>query len=375
MHLGKYFPPAAGGIERFLSQLVSWQSRSGLESTVLVHHKPHTPDTQDTLPIRRVRAFGELLFVPISPQWPVAFARTLREVRPDLLHIHMPNPWAFCALFSAAARSLPWVVHWHADVPHDHPSWRMRLAYRPYAQFEQQLLRRAATIVVSSQTYLDASATLSAHRDRCAVIPLGLEAERPESAPPDWPNHDQLKLLAVGRLSYYKGFETLLDAVARTADVQLLLIGEGERRTALAARIAALGLHERVRMTGHLDDPQIEAAYRACDVFCLPSLDRAEAFGLVLLEAMRAGKPVVASAVPGSGMTEVVQDQQTGLLVSPGDPDSLAEALALLRERPDLRAQLGQAGRGRFEANYRFDPVGQSISDVYGQLLASSGRV
>lgn len=370
LHIGKYFPPAAGGIERFLGELVAEQRANGLHCSVLVHDKASAgTDRFESGTLHRTRAFGEWLFVPISPQWPWALSAAIAESRPDLLHIHMPNPWAFLALLSPAARAIPWIVHWHADIPLDHPSWRMRLAYRPYAWFERRLLLRAARIVASSHTYAEASHAIAPFKAKCDVIPLGMGAAPLSGDTPAWPNSRDLKLLAVGRLSYYKGFQTLLKALTLIEGVQLLLIGDGDQRDSLASLISTHGLADRVRLAGHLSDGEIEAAYQACDVFCLPSIDRAEAFGLVLLEAMRAGKPVVSSAVPGSGMCEVVADGDTGIQVPPSDPAVLARVLADLRDHEDKRLRLGTAGRARFNQQYRLQPVADQIEKLYRKLV------
>jgi glycosyltransferase involved in cell wall biosynthesis len=186
---------------------------------------------------------------------------------------------------------------------------------------------------------------------------------------PLWPGAG-VRLLAVGRLSYYKGFEVLLDALAQVPEASLLLVGEGEQRRALESRIADLGLGSRVRLAGHLDDATLEAAYQACDLFCLPSVDRAEAFGLVLLEAMRAGKPVLASDIPGSGVGTVVVDGETGLKVPPRDATALAVALRGLAADASLRAALGAAGRDRFEHHYRIDAVTRQWTALYREVLS-----
>ena len=373
LHIGKYFPPAAGGIERFLGELVATQAKVGIEPSVLAHDpRSDSLEQHDHGPVRRVRAFGEVLFVPISPHWLLALRRSIARCRPQLLHIHMPNPWAFLALLLPSARALPWVIHWHADIPLDHPSWLMRLAYRPYAWFERRLLVRASAIIASSQTYLDASPVLQNFRNKTQVVPLGLGAAPTAGTAPCWPTDCPLKLLAVGRLSYYKGFDVLLRALAVTPGIGLVLIGDGERRAALLDQIATLKLGDRVLLTGRLEDAEIEAAYRACDAFCLPSLDRAEAFGLVLLEAMRAGKPIVSSAVPGSGMCEVVEHQVNGLQVPPGDPQALAAALTALRDQPQTRRAMGAAGQQRFTQRYQMQPVSRQLADVYRRVLVQT---
>lgn len=369
LHLGKYFPPVPGGIERFLDELTAEQARSGLQPALLVHHPGRSSRTDDGRMIVRERSMGEWLFVPVSPGWPITLARLISAWRPQIIHIHLPNPWAFALLALPAARRIPWVVHWHADIPLDTRRRALRLAYPLYAWPERLLLQRAAAIICSSEQYLQASVPLQPVRARCHVVPLGLAGAPGAGPAPAWPAPG-MRLLTVGRMSYYKGYATLLQALALTEGVTLVMIGSGEQEAALRAQSKALGLQQRVQFAGRVDDATIEGAYRECDVLCLPSVDRAEAFGLVLLEAMRAGKPVVASALAGSGMTALAAHEINGLQARPGDPADLASALARLRDDPTLRTRLGNTGRQRFEQEYRIAPVAQAISRIYREVGA-----
>jgi glycosyltransferase involved in cell wall biosynthesis len=370
LHIGKYFPPEPGGMERFLDELTREQARQGLRVSVLAHDR-HRGGSEVSAErrIHRCRSHGQLLFAPLAPAWPMRLAGILAEDRPDLLHLHLPNASAFAALLLPAARRLPWVVHWHADVPHDAAHAGLRLAYPVYAAFERRLLARGAAIITTSSAYLQASRPLAAHRSRCHVVPLGLGEAPTAAAGWRWPGPG-LRVLAVGRLSYYKGFDRLIEALAEVEDASLLLAGSGDQDGALRALIAARGLEERVQLRPGLDDAGIEAAYRSCDLLCLPSIDRAEAFGLVLLEAMRAGKPVVASRLYGSGMSEVVLDQLTGLQVETGSVSALATALRQLRDDPALRLRLGAAGKLRFEREFRLTPVAEAISRIYRSVAS-----
>lgn len=373
LHLGKFYPPYPGGVERHLADLAAAQRAAGLDVAALVHAPPgdvrgfEAPDTHGVA-VHAVPCRGQVVFVPVSPAWPRRLRRVLREFRPDLLHLHVPNPSVFWLLASGAAKRIPWVVHWHADIPDDSRRLGLRLGYPVYRHFEQAVNRGAERIVATSDAYLEASRALAPWRQRCRVIPLGLPDATGVGDPPVWPG-DGLRLLAVGRLSYYKGFDVLLEAMAQCPQTSLLLVGDGEQRGLLQARIAELGLGARVRLAGHLDDAALEAAYRACDLFCLPSIDRAEAFGLVLLEAMRAGKPVLASDIPGSGVGTVVLAEQTGLTVPPRDATALAQALRRLAADPDLRLRLGRAGRARFERDYRIDAVTRAWLALYREVL------
>ncbi|MBS0556845.1 MAG: glycosyltransferase [Proteobacteria bacterium] len=400
LHLGKFFPPHPGGIERFVADLAAAQAAQGMAVRVLAHAEPGTRHSEhlqrDGVAVDLAACHGHLIYAPVSPAFPRLLARAIREFRPDVLHIHVPNTSAFWALLLPAARRLPWIVHWHADIPLDSRRRALRLAYRVYRPWEQALLRRARAIIATSQAYADSSAALAPWRDKVRVVALGLspssaalrattspargEVENCEPLSPrgrgdgergqtPWPV-PSLRLLAVGRLSYFKGFDVLLRALAQVPQASLALIGDGECGAALRALATQLGIDARVQFIGRLDmdaagAARLGAAYAQADVFCLPSTERAESFGMVLLEAMRAGKPTIASDIPGSGVGFVVRDGETGLLVRPGDADALAAAIRRLASDAGLRERLGAAGRERFQREFTLERIAPQIADLY----------
>jgi rhamnosyl/mannosyltransferase len=177
----------------------------------------------------------------------------------------------------------------------------------------------------------------------------------------------------VGRLSYYKGFDVLVRAVARTPGVTLDILGDGKERTRLHALIRQLQLEDRVVLHGHVTDAEREAKLAACDCLCLPSIERSEAFGLVLLEGMAAARACVTTAVPGTGMGWIVQNQVTGLVVKPASEIELATALKQLADYPGLREAMGQAGRKRFQAHFRIDRSAEKVLEAYKEVIDESG--
>jgi len=381
LHIGKFFPPYAGGIERYCAELAAAQAASGIATAMLAHASPGERSREfrsDGVEVTLAACYGQLLYAPVSPAFPHLLARRIGTFKPDLLHLHMPNTSAFWALLWPAARRLPWVVHWHADIPLDSRRRRLRMAYRLYRPWEQALLKRARAVIATSAPYLDSSDALRPWRDKVRVVPLGIPAGPPQliaptalSPVPLWPASG-LRVLAVGRLSYYKGFDVLLRAIADAPDAQLLLIGSGEHEEALHAQARDLGLTSRVRFAGHVDEAMLERAYTEADAFCLPSTERAEAFGLVLLEAMRARLPVIASAISGSGVGYVVRDRETGLLVVPGDVPALVQAIRRLAADPALRQRLGDAGRQRWREEFTLDQSAQRIQQVYCEVLGAN---
>ena len=357
----------------------------GVEMAMLAHASPGAKGPhhfrKDGVDVHLAACHGQLLYAPVSPSFPFLLARLLREFRPDLLHLHMPNTSAFWALLSPAARRLPWLVHWHADVPLDISRPAVRAMYALYRPFEQALLRRAGVIAATSTPYRDSSTALAPWRDKTRVVPLGIDAgEKVDNAAKDtssaqahWPGGG-LHLLAVGRLSYYKGFDVLLHALAQAPEAGLLLIGSGECEARLHALASELHVEDRVRFAGRVDDAGLADAYANAQAFCLPSIERTEAFGVVLLEAMRARLAVIATAIPGSGVGFVVADGESGILVAPGDAAALAATIRNLAADPALRARLGEAGHARWQAQFTLDRSADRVLELYRSLLPTSAH-
>jgi glycosyltransferase involved in cell wall biosynthesis len=375
LHLGKYYAPQRGGIERHLQDLAEWFSERGHQVDVLVHQPVGQwrgrEDVINGVAVCRAGCPVAPLYTPISPLFPLQLSRAIKRSRPDILHLHMPNPSCFWALLSARARARPWVVHWHADVPPDMPDWRVRAAYRLYRPFEQAVLKRASAIIVTSQTYLEASKALAPWKHKVSVIPLGIaESIADIGSSPVWPRNGSLRLLAVGRLSHYKGFAVLLDALAKTDQASLVLIGKGEESERLHTQAMRLGIADRISFVGELSDPDLLAAYTQADLLVLPSLDRSEAFGLVLLEAMRAALAVIASKVPGSGISQVIEHEKSGLLVEPGNAEALTVALGQMASS-DTRRRLAAGGHQRWRNQFTLEASAQAVLALYRNLTGA----
>ena len=192
LHVGKFCPPFAGGIENFLADLMLAQAEQRETIAALVHdHEPQllrffTPvqaEMWNCQAIYRVPCYGRLLYAPVSPQFPFWFHRVLQEFQPHLLHLHLPNTSALFALLLSRARRIPWIIHWHADVV-SALNTTLSMAYHAYRPFEQRLLANAHTIIATSPPYLTSSTTLQPWRDKCQVIPLGIDLARlPEPSP------------------------------------------------------------------------------------------------------------------------------------------------------------------------------------------------
>lgn len=372
LHVGKYFPPDPGGMEIYLADLVHAQRAAGVDAAALVHGEPRADDPEWLL---RVPVRTTVAYAPIAPGFRAALRRAIATFAPDVLHLHMPNNSALWALTLPEARALPWVVHWHSDVVVSRVLSAMGLAYRLYRPFEQAVLARAERIVATSHAYLDASSPLARWRGKCAVVPLGLDISRLSESPTPlsvspWPS-DCLKLLSVGRLTYYKGFDTLIRAVAGVPDAHLVIVGEGEQRAALEALIAELtppGQPPRVTLAGAVPEAHKWSLLASCDAFCLASCERTEAFGVAVLEAMRYAKPCLVSDLAGSGLPWLVASSGAGSVVPMQDVDAWRHAIGRLRSNPAIAANQGKTGRAALHARFDIRASVAEINDVYREF-------
>jgi glycosyltransferase involved in cell wall biosynthesis len=369
LHIGKYFPPVSGGMERFLADLVHAQRAEGHEVEVLVHQHERSAGADDPPWLMRCPVWMRLFFAPLAPRFPAWLDAALRRFDPDVVHVHMPNVSPFWLLLLRASRRRTWVVHWHADVEPSRFKLSLRLGYPYYRVFERALLEGADSIIVTSRAYLDASKPLQPWLHKTHVVPLGVDPARlPEVGPSEtqglWKG-EGLRILAVGRLTYYKGFDTLVHAVLGDPAKELVIIGEGEERAALERVLAAAGNPHHVRLAGELSDDEVRRYMASCDVLCLPSRERTEAFGIVLLEAMRYAKPILASDLAGSGVTWVARNGQNAVLARPDDVLEWRAALDGMQAHPARRTLMGRLGRQRYEREFDIRRISSRITRLY----------
>jgi rhamnosyl/mannosyltransferase len=313
------------------------------------------------IPVCRCASTLSLSSAPISSE----MVKRIRSSSADIVHLHSPNPGAVLA-YSASQRSSALVVTHHSDVV------RQKVLGRAYLPIYQRLLRKSDAIIVTSSNYLNSSLELSLFKEKCSVIPLGI----------DMSNFDQYDaghvrsieerfgqriILAVGRLVYYKGFEYLIRAM-KDVQGQLVIVGDGPLRRHLQEMVLKLGLVDKITLAGNLDAAEMSAFYHACKMMVLPSIARSEAFGIVQIEAMACGKPVINTSLD-SGVPFVSTNCETGITVPPFRPDLLAQAINLLLENEELRQRLGTAGRERAQRLFSVERMVNSTKHVYEQVM------
>jgi len=291
--------------------------------------------TVDGVPVSRAGTLGTVLSQPLAPGLPAL----VRSTPADLVHLHHPNPLGDLAVLLDRRR--PLVVSQHSDVV------RQRWLGSVYLPLVRRAFQRARAVVVASDQALSTSLELRGFEPKVRVIPYGIATERYAATARTTASAAALRaswtagpvVLGVGRLVAYKGFDVLLQAM-RGLDATLVLVGTGPE----AARLRALG-GLRTVFPGRVSEDDLAAYYRAADVFCLPSVTTAEAFGVVLLEAMASGLPLVTTSLP-TGVSAVNRDGRTGLVVPPGDIGMLREAIvSLLGDAARRHAMAREAGR------------------------------
>ncbi len=358
LHLYKDYPPVLGGIENHIQVLAEAQARAGHRVTVLVCDPgPRTTVRQENgVTVIRAGRLATAASMPLSLSQPLWLAR----LRPDVVHVHSPYPLGELAN-DRLGRARATVITHHSDVV------RQRGWLRLYGPLLRRVLAHADRIIATSPRYIETSPWLWPVREKCTVVPLGVDHRRfvPPSAPYDGPP----TLLFVGKLRYYKGVDTLLEALTELPGVFLEIVGEGPMGDRWAALAARLGLSDRVRFRGEVPEANLPGYYHRAHVFVLPANARAEAFGTVLLEAMASGLPCITTEV-GTGTSWVVQDGVTGRVVPPRDPQALAGAVRQLLESPDLRIEMGRAGRARMEAEFTQEQMIARVEAVYYQVAS-----
>ncbi|MCB8982260.1 MAG: glycosyltransferase [Ardenticatenaceae bacterium] len=360
LHVYKDYSPIRGGIENHIKTLAEAQAAAGHQVTVLVTNPGGEKPDVLLNGVRVVRAarLATIASTPISLTLP----RLLRRLDADIVHLQFPYPLGELSQWLVGGKR-PFLISYQSDVV------KQQAILRLYDPLLRRILRRASRILASSPNYIDSSPYLRPLADHCTIVPLGIDPQPfLQVAPLTLPPSDLPTLLFVGRHRYYKGVDTLIRAMPDIA-ARLLIAGDGPMRPAWEALAAELDLGERVTFLGDIGDVDLPRLYAAADVFVLPSNVRAEAFGLVLLEAMASGLPCVTTEV-GTGTSFVVQDGQTGLVVPPQDEGALATAVSHLLQHPDLRRQMGQNGRARLLAEFTTPKMVARVEAVYRQLLS-----
>ena len=380
LQLGKFYP-IRGGVEKVMWDLTRGLSARGVECTMLCATLPDDPvDEPDQgrcreIPDGREIRFndcGRVICVPalakkaatmLSP----AMVRWLRlhAKEYNLIHIHHPDPMAALALRLSGYKGRV-ILHWHSDILSQKS---LLTLYRP---LQRWLIRRADRILGTTPVYVRESPDLQGAQGKVGYVPIGINPVIfEENAVRELRNRYKGRKIVVslGRLVPYKGYSTLIESAALLGeDFQILIGGMGPLRESLQAQIDALGIQDRVQLLGYVPDGMVPTLFGACDVFVLSSVMKTEAFGIVQIEAMSCGRPVVATKIPGSGTAWVNEDGTSGLNVEPGDAPALADAIRRICDDEGRHKQYAEGARKRFVTLFTFDKMIDRVLKEYETL-------
>jgi rhamnosyl/mannosyltransferase len=363
-----YLPDIHGGIPHVIATLANLTSR-GFDVAVLVARYFGLGRTYrvDGVFVNAVTSFGNLFSMPMALTYPFVFARRARAV--DIVVHHAPFPLTDIGILLAFPKRVALIVHWHAEI-----------VGRPFlskllAPLMRRTLSRADKIVVSDQAMIEGSNFLKPYARKCAVVPYGCEVDYwSHLNVDDSMSVERLTLryprlvLAVGRLVGYKGYEVFLRALQHV-DAQAVIIGKGPLKAELENLASELAVSDKVTFIGDLRRDEIKQYIHAAKVFAFPSVTEAEAFGIVQLEAMCAGLPIVNTSL-STGVPHVARNEREGLTVPPREPVALAHALGRLLDRPDLARKLGVAGYARVRAEYDQSLFLDRMNTLYRTVFA-----
>jgi glycosyltransferase involved in cell wall biosynthesis len=361
-----YKPDVEGGVPEVISSLTR-DDPDGLESSILVARSQGLARNYsiDNVPVTASSSFGTLFSMPIAPLYPPTLA--WRSHRVELIIHHTPFPLTDLSAVGLAS-SVAFVVHWHAEI------MSRNFLKSMLAPAIHHALRRADKIIVSHPVMIDRSEFLTAYREKCIAVPYGLDTAY-------WSTLTELQQLiakrlrerfprlvvAVGRLVDYKGYSVLLHAL-KGLDAQLVIIGDGPLLSELKALSHELGVAQSVVFAGRLDRDEMKQYLHAARVMVLASVTPAEAFGLVQIEAMAAGRPVVNTSLP-TAVPFIVRHEREGLTVAPGDADAMRSALRRLLDDEALAARLGSAGQLRANSEYNQELFRTRNFAIYKEAL------
>lgn len=365
LQVNKFYNPVTGGVERVVQQIAEGLN-GNVDMTVLACQKKGSGINEKINDVRVIKSgsLGTYFSMPVSFSFLRTFSRLSRDA--DIVHIHMPFPLADVAMFFSGYKGKV-VLWWHSDVVKQK---KLMLLYRPFLKW---LLNRADLIVAATQGHIDNSAFISNRKDKCVVIPYGVDKNIIELSSQSRPaklkgNSDPCSILYIGRLVYYKGCDVLLEAFSKVSNARLTIVGKGPLRSSLEKQADKLGISEKVDFISFLDDRCLAEKLAECDFLVLPSVERSEAFGLVQIEAMAFGKPVINTDLP-SGAPLVSLDGITGLTVPPNDAEALAIAIQRIINEPDLRERFGKAAYKRAREEFSMDKMLSSLLTEYKKLI------
>ena len=367
LQLGKFYP-IIGGIEKVMYDLTLGLSENQIKCDMLCaskDRKNHTIEINSFSNIICTSTWIKLFATMISPSMIFKLNRICKNY--DIIHIHHPDPMAAVALIISGYKGKV-ILHWHSDI------LKQKLLFKFYKPLQNWLIKRADLIIGTNPKYLKESPYLQEENLNKVSIPIGIDA-----VPININNVEKIKKLfigkkiifSLGRLVDYKGYTYLIDAATYLPDDYIILIGgDGPLKDKLQQQIELQSLHNKVKLLGRISNEELNGYFHACDIYVLSSIWKTEAFGIVQIEAMSCGKPIVACNISGSGVNWVNKDGVSGLNVETENSQALAHAIKTILTDKERYMNYSKGAFDRYNELFRKEKMIKEMINVYRSIIA-----
>lgn len=371
LQLGKFYP-VRGGVEKVMYDLTLGLSARGMDCDMMcvaleggdsvIHVNRHAN-------LICCRSLAKLAATMISPSMISELNKRCSGY--DIIHVHHPDPMACLALFMSGYRGKV-VLHWHSDI------LKQKHLLRFYAPLQNWLIHRADAIVGTTPVYIEESPYLEDVIGKTCCIPIGVSPVPYNKEDVDnilEKYHGKKVIFTLGRLIEYKGHTTLIEAAGYLPDDCIVLIGgAGPLRPVLEQQIHESGLEHKVMLLGFIDENVLPALYHACDIFCLSSIQKTEAFGIAQIEAMSCAKPVIATNIPGSGVSWVNANGVSGLNVEPGNAREMANAIIKVLSDENVYRSFSENSYRRYRSMFTEEKMIDNCFALYEKIFNSCSQ-
>jgi glycosyltransferase involved in cell wall biosynthesis len=338
-HISKYYTPHKGGIETTIETL--YNNHKKKHDVGIITTKTNGAVSENK--ITRLPVTANLLSMLIYPR----IFSELNNINTDILHLHFPDPFLAFAFCFSKPRYKKLIISYHSDII------KQKQIYFIVRPFIEKALKKSEAVLVSNPNMLKSKQLKCIDTEKVHVVPYGIDIQD-KSEPVS--GFKKPIILFVGRLVYYKGVDCLIEAVSGM-DATTLIIGDGPMKAQLKKKA-----DRNVKFLKEVDN--LSPYYKACDIFVLPSVEPSEAFGMVQLEAMAHGKPVISTSL-GTGTDYVNKDNETGLVVEPRNTGQLKKAIIRLLTDNKLRQGFGENARKRYQQMFTSRLYSDAVEMIY----------
>lgn len=366
LHISKYYYPYYGGIEDVAQTIVRELKPFHTQKIICFNDRNITEtDIVEDVEVYRIATVGTFFSQPIPKGYHTALKKLIKEFKPDYIHLHMPNPVVTLFLLNMDLSGSKLYIHWHADIS------GQKLLYSLYKDYEKKLLLRADKIIATSQIYLEHSEPLRNFLYKSVIVPNTINEQKFPDKADDADKIEQIRklygnkkiLFFVGRHVPYKGIEYLIECEKFVDDDCVFVVaGKGP----LTKRLKTQAAHsDRIKFIGKISDEELRLYLKASYLFLFPSINRSEAFGVALAEALYCGLPAVSFDIEGSGVTWVNKNNYSGVVVKNFDKQAFARTINELLKKEDLRAELSRNAKSWVSENFLTDKAFVALHEIY----------